>query len=271
MAIKLSFMTFVCPEWKIEKIVRFARESGYDGVEIRVDIGHKHEISSKSSKEQRNYIKKLFSDEGVNVSCIATSVQFGFADPEKRRENIESAKENIILASDLGAKVIRIFAGGGIPRLTEEAATYIADAFTEVGDFGMDYNVCPLLESGHDIIKTAVEAAEVAKRVETSNFGINWNHSDLDEPAFKLLKKYLRHFHLHEEVLPWQRFSCKEILKNFPNDNRNVLNLAKKLKSIDFDGYISLEIMAKRYNCDSLPEELLIETAKRLKSYIAQA
>jgi hypothetical protein len=41
-------MTFVCPGWDIERIVSFARKDGYDGVEVRVDEGHKHGISSKS-------------------------------------------------------------------------------------------------------------------------------------------------------------------------------------------------------------------------------
>jgi sugar phosphate isomerase/epimerase len=48
---KLSFMTFVCPEWTIEEAVAFAREAGYDGVEIRVDAGHRHNISSESPAE----------------------------------------------------------------------------------------------------------------------------------------------------------------------------------------------------------------------------
>ena len=250
---KLSFMTFVCPEWEIERIVQFAGEAGYDGVEIRVDAGHKHEISSQSSDETRRYVKKLFDDAGIEIPCVATSVQFGSSDITKRRENIEAAKANLELAADLGAKVSRLFAGGGIPKLTDEAADYIAEAFDEVGDYAMESGVCPMLESGHDIIKTAVESAEVIKRVKTSNFGVLWNHSDMDAQTFELLKNHIRHFHIHDEV--------------FDAENKNILHLAKLMKSINYTGYVSLEII-KGHN---LPEELLIETAKRLKGYIAQA
>jgi len=246
-------MTFVCPEWEIEKVVQFAKDADYDGVEIRVDAGHKHEISSESSDEKRRYVKKLFDDKDVEVPCVATSVQFASPEPAKRRENIDAAKANIKLAADLGAKVIRTFAGGGIPKLTDEAAGYVAEAFTEVGDYAKEYGVCPMLECGHDIIRTAVEAAEVIKRVETSNFGALWNHSDMDELTFDLLKNHIRHFHIHDEVLD--------------PENKNILHLAKLMKNINYDGYISLEII-KGHN---LPEELLIETAKRLKGYISQA
>ena len=198
---KLSFMTFVCPEWKIEKIVQFAKETEYDGVEIRVDVGHKHGISSKSPPEERKYVKKLFDENNVEVSCVATSVQFGFSDPEKRRENIEAAKANIRLASDLGARVIRIFAGGDVPKLTDDVADYIAEAFTEVGDYAAQYGVCPLLETLHDIVKSAEDALKVISRVRTSNFGILWNHSDIDQKSFQLVKGYIKHFHIHDEVL----------------------------------------------------------------------
>lgn len=248
--IKLGFMTFVCPEWKIERVAQFAREANYDGVEIRVDAGHKHEIFSQSSAEIRRYVKKLFKDEGVDIPCVATSVQFGSSDPAKRRENVESARLNLDLAADLGAKVVRIFAGGGIPELTEEAAGYIAEAFDQVGDYAKGSGVCPMLESGHDIIKSAVEAAEVIKRVKTSNFGVLWNHSAMDAQTFDLLKSHIRHFHVHEEVLE--------------PENDNILHLSKLIRSIGYDGYISLEII-KGYN---LPEDLLIETARRLKGFI---
>lgn len=251
--IKLCFMTFVCPEWEIERVAQFAKEAKYDGVEIRVDAGHKHEISSQSSAEVRNYVKKLFNNEGVDIPCVATSVQFGSSDISKRKENIQSAKANLDLAADLGAKVVRIFAGGGIPMLTDEAATYIAEAFDEVGDYAKASGVCPMLESGHDIIKTAIESSEVIKRVKTSNFGVLWNYSQMDSQTFNLLKSHIRHFHVHEEVLDPK--------------NDNILHLAKLMKGIGYNGYISLEII-KGHN---LPEDQLIETANRLKGYIAQA
>ncbi|MGQ9514647.1 MAG: sugar phosphate isomerase/epimerase family protein [Thermoproteota archaeon] len=246
-------MTFVCPEWKIEKVIDFAAEAGYDGVELRVDEGHKHGISSSSTEVEREYAKRLFHEKGVEASCIATSVQFGFADHEKRKSNIRSAKLNVELAGDLGAKVVRIFAGGDIPKLSQEAADYIAEAFTEVGDYAKQYGVCPMLETLHDIVKSSEDAVEVLKRVKSSNFGILWNHSEIDQRSFNLLKDHIKHFHVHDEVLN--------------PENENILHLAKMMKSVGFDGYVSLEII-KGYN---LPENLLIETAKKLKGYIAQA
>jgi len=249
---KLSFMTFVCPEWDTETIVRFAKETDYDGVEIRVDAKHKHKVSSQSSAEERQRVKKMFEDEGVDIACVATSVHLSCPEPNKHRENLDAAKANLDLAADLGAPVVRIFAGGEIPELSSEVAKQIAAAFDEFGDYAKASGVCPVLECGHDIIKGAAEAAEVIKHVKTENFGALWNHSEMDDQTFDVLKDRIRHFHVHDEVLD--------------PDNANILGLAKRMKGIDYSGYVSLEIIKG----ENLPEDLLKETATRLKGYIAQ-
>jgi sugar phosphate isomerase/epimerase len=249
---KLSFMTFVCPEWQTEKIVRFAKEARYDGVEIRVDAGHKHGISSASSAQTRRSVKKLFGDEGIEVASVATSVQFASPTTETHKKNIEAAKANLDLVADLGAPVVRMFAGGGIPKLTPEAAQQVAAAFDEVGDYAKASGACPILECGHDIIKGAAEAAEVIRRVRTQNFGALWNDSKMDDATFAALKGRLRHFHVHDEVLDPK--------------NANLVGLAKRMKTIGYRGYVSLEIIWGK----NVPEDVLKETAVRLKRQIGQ-
>ena len=249
---KIGFMTFVCPEWTIDEVVRFARKAHYDGVEIRVDAGHKHDVSSQSSPQTRRSVKSLFDGEGVEVACIATSVALSSPDPIKRRENVDSAKANLDLAADLGAKVIRTFAGPFVPAVTPEVADYLAAAYDELGEYAEARGVCPMLESGHDIIKSGAEAAEVIRRVKTANFGVLWNYSEMDAATFEHLRPRLRHFHVHDEV--------------FDPKNDNILRLARQVKPIDFHGYVSLEVI-KGHN---LPEDELTETARRLRDYIAQ-
>jgi len=250
---KLGFMTFVCPEWEIERVVQFAGQAGYDGVEIRVDAGHQHEVCSQSSAETRQYVKDLFGDAGIEIPSVATSVHMANPDPDQHRAHIEAAKANLDLAADLGADVVRIFAGGGIPGLTDEAADQIAAAFDEVGEYAKDSGVCPMLECGHDIIKTGAEGAEVIKRVTTTNFGVLWNYSLMDDETYDQLQSRLRHFHVHDDVLDPAQM--------------DIADLIKRMKGVDYPGYFSLEII-KGHN---LPEDVLIETAVRLRGYIDSA
>ncbi len=250
---KLSFMTFVCPDWPVEKVVEFAREANYDGVEFRVDAGHKHDVSSKSSAELRQSVKKLFADNGVEVACVATDEHFANPDPKRHKENIEAAKANLDLAADLGAPVVRFFGGRGIrdEQVSAGAPAQMAAAFDEIGEYAASSGVCPMLECGHDIIKGADEAAQVISKVTVQNFGALWNRSQIDDYTFDVLKDRLRHFHIHKEVLD--------------PDNQNILDLAKRVKGIGYRGYVSLEIIGQ-----NLSEDQLRETAARLKGFIAQ-
>lgn len=248
---KLSFMTFVCPDWTIDRIVKFAKEAGYDGVEIRVDARHKHGISSTSSAQTRREVKKLFAGEGVGVAAVATSVQLAVADAAAHKKHLDAAKANLDLAADLGAPVVRIFAGGGKP-MTPKIADQVAAAFDALGDYSKASGACPILECGHDIIKGWQEAAEVLRRVHTSNFGALWNHAKMDDATFAALKARLRHFHVHDDVLDPK--------------STDIVDLARRGKSIGFRGYVSLEIIKGK----NVPEELLKEVATRLQGQIAK-
>ncbi len=249
---KLSFMTFVCPEWTIERMVKFAKLAGYDGIEIRVDAKHKHGISSTSSAEVRRLTKKRFGDEGVGIASVATSVAFASPQADIHKKHLEAAKANLDLAADLGAPVVRIFAGGVIGKLTPQAADQVAAAFDEVGDYAKASGACPILECGHDIIKGWQEAAEVIRRVRTPNFGALWNHAQMDDPTFAALKGRLRHFHVHDDVLDPK--------------STDIVDLARRAKTIGYQGYVSLEIIKGK----NLPEDLLKEVAARLQRQIAQ-
>ena len=250
---KLCFMTFVCPSWDLERVVKFAKETDYDGVEIRVDLGHKHGISSQSSADDRRRAKDLFADAGVEIPCVASSARLSNPDPEKHAEHLRNAKADLDLAADLGAPIVRIFAGKEVPELTTEVAIQVAAAFDELGAYTEGTGVSPMLECGHDIIIPTEKAAEIVRRITEPSVGALWNDSNMDDVAYDLLKDRLRHFHIHDEVLD--------------PDNTNILDLAKRMKSHGYTGYVSLEIIRG----GDLPEDLLRETGSRLKGYIAQA
>jgi sugar phosphate isomerase/epimerase len=248
--VKLSFMTFVCPTWEIEKAVAFARDTDFDGIEIRVDAGHKHGISSQTSPTERKRVRDLFDAAGVDVACIATSCNFAFPDPALHAENLAAAKANLDLAADLGAPLVRIFAGGKIPELTSEAADQVAAAFDEVGTYAAPSGVCPMLECGHDIIKGASEAEAVLKRLSVRNAGALWNHAAMDDATYAVLKDRLRHFHVHGDVLDPTQAA--------------IADLIGRMNKVGYTGFISLEVIKG----EDLPEDLLRTTASRLKGHM---
>jgi sugar phosphate isomerase/epimerase len=248
---KLSFMTFVCPEWEMEQAVRFARSAGYDGIEIRVDANHKHGVSSQSTAEERRRVRSLFRDAGVAIPSVATSVRFAQADDAAWQKQIDAAKANLDLAADLGAPVVRIFAGSdSYKTFTDAAADRVAAAFDTVGEYARHSGACPMLECGHDIVTCGAEGASVIRRVTTPNFCVLWNRCFIDDETFACLHPRIRHFHIHDQVLN--------------PDDTSILTLAKRMKAFGYAGYVSLEII-KGVN---LPEDQLRETATRLQRQI---
>ena len=148
---KLGFMTFVLPEYSIEETVAFAKKAGYDGVELRVDAGHRHGVSSESPAGERRRVKELFAAAGIEIPSVATSVKLSSPDPQRHAGFMAMAKANLDLAADLGASFVRIFCGTEVPQLDEATAARVAAAFDELGEYSKGAGVTPMLECGHDI------------------------------------------------------------------------------------------------------------------------
>lgn len=265
---KFSFMTWVTPRWTLEELVNFASRVGYDGVELRVDVGHMHCIDWRISSGERRRIRKLFTDKDVKVSCIATSISFGFPDERIRRENIEVAKRYIELAGDLDAKVIRCFGGligsGKVVELSDRTLDYIASAYREVGEYGADYGVCPLLEM-HDAFSverfpSSLEASrmalEVIKRSDTRNIGILWNQNMLDKESFDLIGGYIRHFHINKT--------------EDDSEDRGLFETMKLMHSIGFQGFFSLEHIWRESLKNLPPERILEEHIYSVRRFLAR-
>lgn len=245
---RLSFMSWVCPGWDIEEIARFGAESPYDGVELRVNSDHAHGLSYESSMEEREYVRELLASRGLELPCIATSHQLTNAASDG--EELTDAKADVKLAADVGARYIRVFAGGGERSLTASTSEQVAQALTTLGEFSRGYGVSPLLEVKHDMIETADDAAEILDRVQTSNVGLLWNQSTISRSSVERLGDRINHIHVHEDVLDPQ--------------NDDVESLARRLQRVGYDGYISLEIIRGK----NIPPENLTKTGERLSGQI---
>lgn len=247
---RLSFMTWVCPDWDLDDILDFAERTPYDGVEFRVESDHAHGVSADDSAERRREVRERFADRGVDIPAVATGQQFAQSDDEERAEEIATAKEHIELAGDLGADVVRIFAGGDREEMTDAAAADAAEAFTEVGAFAADHGVRPLLETMHDIVQSPEDALNVLERVDTDNFGLLWNRAAISPEEFEALSGHIHHVHMHEDVLDPEFEAVADAMELY--------------REAGYDGYFSLEIIRG----ENLPEDQLVETGERLAGYL---
>src|SRR6185503_2139354 len=58
--LKLSFTTWVCPEWTVAAIVDGMTTYGYDGVELRIGKGHLHGVELDSPADYLSEVRKQF-------------------------------------------------------------------------------------------------------------------------------------------------------------------------------------------------------------------
>ena len=94
---RVSFMTFACPECSFDEVLELARRHDYDGIEFRCDSDHRHGVMVDSPRAQRREWRRRLADAGVQAACLATSLQFISA------AAIEEAPARIELAVDIGA------------------------------------------------------------------------------------------------------------------------------------------------------------------------
>ena len=247
---QLSFMSWVCPSWDLERIATFAADSPYDGFEPRVESDHAHGLSSDSSADEREAAVELFEHHGVSMPAVATGAKLARADPDDRHAEVEGAQANAELAGDLGASYLRVFAGGDGEQMSDAQIEHTAAALTDLGEFAADHGVMPVLETMHDIVRRPEDALAVLDRAETDNVGLLWNRASITPEEFDAVHRNVYHVHMHDDVLDPEFTGVEDLMSRF--------------QSAGYDGSFSLEIIRG----EDLSEEELLETGERLRGYL---
>ncbi|MBC7288929.1 MAG: sugar phosphate isomerase/epimerase [Armatimonadetes bacterium] len=269
---KVSFMTWACPDWDLNQILAAAVRWGYDGVEPRAEANQNHGIEITTTKKEREIIRRQFADMGIEISCIATSRTYAFADEADRRDSIDLTKKFVELAADLGCPNLRVFGGvtpEGVSR--EDAQKMVAEALAELGPVAAENNVVICLET-HDDYSLADWAAATVKMADAPGLGIVWDvmhpyrNGQTIQQAFEAVKDLVRHCHVHDGKRPpnggpggWDLTLMGT--GDIPHDEA-----VRLLASINFDGHLSGE-----YINFLPPEQLLPHEVNVLRSYIAAA
>jgi sugar phosphate isomerase/epimerase len=265
MPMRLAFMTWACPNWTVEQIVEAAKRYGYEGVEFRLSVGHRHGVEVDMSEERKLFVRRLFKDEGIQICCLASGVRFSSADATERERMVEQAKAEIELASDLGCPCVRVF-GGGLPEgvARSDAHRYIADCLRQLGEFAQTHGVFVCLET-HDAFSKGEHAAEVVRLANHPQVGIVWDirhplaQGETMREAFEHVKPFVRHCHIGDR----KRVDGKWQFTQIGDGEVPVGEAIALLRSIGYAGFLSFE--PEGYG-DLDAETLLSEYAKRMRA-----
>ncbi|ULL15204.1 sugar phosphate isomerase/epimerase [Paenibacillus sp. H1-7] len=200
---KLGFSTIGCPQWSVDEIVAFTKQSGYEGVEIRfvrgsVNLWEMEEFQPESLAAT----KAKFEQNGIDVVSIDTSVRFATDAPEEVAKQLEQVQRNVHIASALGAPYIRVF-GGPIPKdqTREETLQHIIAGMNRAVELAGEHGITVLLET-HDHFSTGEQVLPILDNVK--GLHILWDilhsyrHGESFEETYRLIGDRIKHVHIKD-------------------------------------------------------------------------
>jgi sugar phosphate isomerase/epimerase len=183
--ISLSGGYYAGPAVPLLEIIQRSREWGYDGVELEGKRPHGNPMDLDAGK--RKEIVEVARQEGVALPCVASYNDFSSPIDEHRENELLMVREQIRLAADLGAKVVRVFAAwSGVTRrnglITYDVARanadhrfpgttelekwgYVRDGLAEAAQMAQAHGVTLALQNHEAIIHSHAEMLEVIAEV----------------------------------------------------------------------------------------------------------
>lgn len=191
---------------------------------------------------------------GLSVSGTAIRTDFGYADKEKRKQQIEHTKTWIRHAETLGAPGIRVFAGkqhGSTS--TDETHKLMVSAIQECCEVAGEHGVHLALENHGGPTRTAQGILKFMRDIDSPWFGFN-----LDTGNYRSDKAY-------EEIEQTAAYAInvqiKVVMKDLNGNKRpaDFSRLAKIIRNANYRGNIVLEYEEKgdpRTECPQFMKQL---------------
>jgi sugar phosphate isomerase/epimerase len=201
---RLGIVTYnIAAAWDLPTLLKVCKTVGVSPVELRTT--HKHGVEPALSKGDRKEIKQRFADSGVEFWGCGSVCEFHSPDASVVKKNIETCKDFVQLAADLGGKGVKV-RPNGLPEKVpvEKTLEQIGKALIECGNAAADAGVEIWVEvhgpgtSHPPHIKTIMDHCGHEK------VGLTWNSNaaDLRDKSvaeyFKLLRPHIRSCHINE-------------------------------------------------------------------------
>jgi sugar phosphate isomerase/epimerase len=242
----LSFSTLGCPDWPLDKILLFAKEHQYKGIEIR---GIQRELNlvkcnAFNSPEKIKASKKMAKDAGISIVNLGASSALHHPAGAERTKSIDEAKQFIDLAQALGCPYIRVFPNN-LPKEQEKKATLdlIKEGLSVLGDHAKGSGVTVLMETHGDVVYTD-DLVNIMQDLNHPQVGLVWDIVNMwsvtkETPAqvYPKLKPFIKHTHIKD-------FKMKEGKMQYTllgKGESPIYQAIDLLRKDDFRGYYSFE------------------------------
>lgn len=260
------------PALTVEEFIDTAKKFGYDGVEIDLKRPHGSplDLDEKRCKEIREYAEK----QGLEICAVAANNNFASIVPEHIENELLMVREQIRVAKQLGAPVLRVFAcwrgivkkdGIATYEIPSQYHTYygaldhelrlsIVNCLKEAAKWAEEAGVVLALQNHHPIIDEYTDMLDIVKWVDSP-----WVKCCLDAPCCGWTEKRQSDEYITKAVhdvgdLQMVSHANAEFVENedgsihmisFDPHIQPVLTnypaFIKALKEVGYDGYINYE------------------------------
>ena len=202
----ISFSTLGCPAWSWDKILDFAKQHGFTGVELRGLLGNMDlPTCPEFSPGRIEQSKKDIAAAGLRIASVDTSAYMHDPDSAKHEEQMADSRRFIDLASQLGAPYIRVM-GNEIVGTQDETIARVAKSLHQLGEYAGPMNVTVLLESHGDFVRSPA-LLDILQQADSPHVALLWDAHNTyvggpedPEVTVSRLGKYIRHTHLKDST-----------------------------------------------------------------------
>lgn len=176
-----------------------------------------------------------------DITITGTGIRNNFASPDAkiRAEGIELAKKWIVVASKLGAPVLRCFAGDipkGYENNWKEPASWMIESYKELIPFAEKYNVKIGIQNHGDMLQTAEQCLYIINGVNSK-----WAGIIIDTGNFTTEDPYKDIESLIPYAVNWQ---VKEFIDGYGGSIRtDYKKLVKMIKDSGYKGFVPVETL----------------------------
>ncbi len=244
---RISFNTFACPDWPLERIVNVAERIGYQGVEFRCDAGQLHGVDTASDAAQRKRVIQLLDKAGLEACCLATSLQCS-------SDLIwDQAPALLDLAAGIKCPAIRVFCGP-LPegRSIEELIDKAGRQLRVIAEMADPLGIQLWLET-HDSACTAKVASGIFQRARHTGVGYVYDNlhpyrrGEAIDETMALIGSQIRHVHFHDGFNEPEQV----VIRPFGQGAMPLEEMFQALINTGYDGYISGEWFNTMYGEDA--------------------
>ncbi len=243
---KISFSTLGCPDFSWSDIYSMAKDFGFNGIELRglgdnIFSVYAEPFSKKNLPKTVEQLKKL----RLEICCLSSGCALRFA--EDRDANVAELRDYIALASALGTPYIRILGDLTAEPQSDFDDENVIEAMKMLAPEAEAAGVTLLIET-NGVYSHTDRLFEVLNSIGSDNVGALWDlhhpyrfAGESAEQTVQNLGAYIKHVHIKDSV----EEDGVVAYRLMGEGDLPVDSFMEALRSINYEGYISLEWLKK--------------------------